>query len=98
MDSVGRFGTYNDGILVVMGVVIVVATVVIIAVVIAVVRVNRNKFYKNVSLFLPLTSLFSNILFFPNIFPHLTQLSIVKRSKALPFKDQKSSCSSIQFL
>ena len=40
VDSVGKFGTYNDGILVAMGFVIVVATVVIAAVVAIVVGVN----------------------------------------------------------
>ena len=43
VDSVGNFGTYNDGILVVMGVGIVDAAIVIVVVAV-VVGVNRNNF------------------------------------------------------
>ena len=89
MDSVGRFGTYNDGILVVMGVVIVVATVVIIAVVIAVVRVNRNKFYKNVSLFLPLTSSFLQYFIFPQYFSSFDSVKHCKKVKGVALQRSK---------
>ena len=46
VDSVGNFCTYNDGILVVMGVGIIYGAAVIAAVVNVAVVVNRNNFYK----------------------------------------------------
>ena len=45
MNSGGNFGTYDGGILFVMGVGIVSAATVIVAVVAVVVGVNRNSFY-----------------------------------------------------
>ena len=71
MDSAGNLGSYNNGILAVMGVGIAYAAAVIVAIVAVVVGVNQNNLYPTFFYFhLPSTSSFVQSLYMSTLLQH----------------------------